>query len=55
MTQQGAEHIIEVLQEIRKRLIQSSPDPMLMERLQECIVLCREEVVRKKEKSSESV
>jgi len=54
MTQQGAEHIIEVLQQIRKKMIDST-DPMLMERIQECIVLCREEVIRKQEKSNESV
>lgn len=49
MTEKGAEHIIEVLKQIRVRLM-NSPDPMLMERLQECIVLCREEIARKKEK-----
>ncbi len=50
MTTQGAEHIIEVLKQIRVKLM-DNPDPMLMERLQECIVLCREELARKKEKA----
>ena len=49
MTTQGAEHIINTLQNVRKALM-DQPEPMLMERIQESIVLCREEIVRKQEK-----
>lgn len=51
MTIQGAEHIIEVLKEVRKKMMEN-PDPILMERIQECVVLCREEVARKQEKAN---
>jgi len=49
MTIQGAEHIINALLAARKELM-DRPDPMLMERIQESIVLCREEIAKKKEK-----
>lgn len=51
MTIKGCEHIIEVLKEIRKKMM-DDPDPILMERLQECVVLCREEICRKLEKAN---
>jgi hypothetical protein len=48
MTTQGVEHIIFVLTECRSEFMKR-PDPMLLERIQEAIVICREEIVRKKE------
>jgi len=49
MTAQGAKHIIDVLVEVRSKLMQN-PDPILMERIQESVVLCREEIAKKQEK-----
>ena len=48
MTVKGLEHIIFVLTELRTKHMQDN-DPMIMERIQEAIVLCREDIARKKE------
>jgi hypothetical protein len=53
MTITGAEHIIGVLTEVRHEKMYN-PDPMFMERLQEAIVICREEIARKKEKENDN-
>ena len=53
MTTQGAQHIIEVLNKVRKELMKKGiVEPFTMQEIQECITLCREEVARKMEKAS---
>ena len=51
MTTQGLEHIILALTEARSELMKE-PKPMILERVQEAIVLCREDIARKKEKEA---
>lgn len=52
MNNQALEHCIYVLTECRSKLMQN-PDPILMERIQEAITLCRECIARRKEKALE--
>lgn len=53
MTIKGLEHVIFVLTECRTKFM-SNPDPMIMERIQEGITLCREDIARKKEVRGEN-
>lgn len=50
MTTQGLEHIIFTLTTVRTKMM-DKPDPMIMELIQECIVLCREDIAKKTEKT----
>ena len=52
MTTKGLEHIIFVLSELRSKHMQDK-DPMIMERIQEAIVLCRKDIAKKKEQEGD--
>mgnify|MGYP003639834165 CR=1 FL=1 len=48
MTLQGSKHIMEVMQRVRKKMIDEKIiDPMILEQIQECIGLCLHDIEEK--------